>query len=77
MSVFSKRQYLVVGGTRMLAPLCQSLPPKQPITAARFLSNQSQVTAFTDEVMAVALDYDNDCLKAAFLKSLSQWATLN
>lgn len=73
MSLSSKKQYLVVGGTGMLAPLCQSLPPSQLIIAARFVSNQSQVQALKDDVMTVTLDYQDDTSKVAFLDNLSHW----
>ncbi|WP_330168144.1 short-chain dehydrogenase [Bartonella grahamii] len=69
-------RYLVVGGTGMLAPLCQSLEPKEVIIAARFLSNKVQFEALQKQHMCVPLDYDCAASKAQFLEAVSQWRDL-
>ncbi|MGF7156944.1 hypothetical protein [Bartonella heixiaziensis] len=50
-------RYLVVGGTGMLAPLCQSLKPQEVVIAARFLSHRDQLEVLQKNYMCVPLDY--------------------
>ncbi|WP_375677013.1 short-chain dehydrogenase [Bartonella sp. AP88XZML] len=69
-------RYLVVGGTGMLAPLCQSLEPKEVIIAARFLSHKVQLEALQKQHMCVPLNYDCAASKAQFLEAVKQWHNL-
>ncbi len=70
------RDHLIVGGTGMLMPLCQSLPPQNLMVAARFVSNKIAVSALDKRVKKVSLDYDNEQSQADFLQQLSQWQGL-
>jgi len=69
----SQRRFLVVGGTGMLAPLCQALPPQELIIAARFVSHQSQLVAFSSAVQRVQLDYHSVPSANGFLQKLALW----
>lgn len=70
-------QFLVVGGTGMLAPLCQAAQAYQPIVAARFISNQGQVEQLPKTTLRIALDYTNEQSIAAFLASFNTWHNLS
>ncbi|CAK02261.1 short-chain dehydrogenase [Bartonella tribocorum] len=69
-------RYLIVGGTGMLAPLCQSLEPKEVIIAARFLSHKVQFEALQKQHMCIPLDYDCATSRTQFLEAVSQWRDL-
>ena len=69
----SQRRFLVVGGTGMLAPLCQALPAKELIIAARFVSHQSQILAFSSAVQRVQLDYHSVPSANRVLQNLALW----
>ncbi|PIT68134.1 short-chain dehydrogenase [Bartonella tribocorum] len=66
-------RYLIVGGTGMLAPLCQSLKPKEVIIAAHFLSHKVQLEAFQKQHLCVPLDYDCAASRTQFLEAVKQW----
>ncbi|WP_139412383.1 short-chain dehydrogenase [Bartonella mastomydis] len=66
-------RYLVVGGTGMLAPFCQSLKPKEAIIAARFLSPKVQFEAFQKQQLCIRLDYDCATSRTQFLEAVKQW----
>ena len=68
-----QRRILVVGGTGMLSPLCQALPPDQLIVAARFQSNTAKVALLPKDVLRVPLDYTHDSSIAAFMSRLADW----
>lgn len=65
-------RYLVVGGTGMLFPFCQSLPPENLIIAARFVSNENNLSLLSDEVKKVPLDYKNPSSRKQFLHYLPE-----
>ncbi|WP_273758533.1 short-chain dehydrogenase [Bartonella sp. AU55XJBT] len=69
-------RYLIVGGTGMLSPFCQSLKPKEAIIAARFLSHKVQFEAFQKQHLCIPLDYDCAALQTQFLEAVSQWHNL-
>ncbi|UNF53435.1 hypothetical protein MNL01_07310 [Bartonella krasnovii] len=48
-------RYLVVGGTGMLSPFCQSLKPKEAIIAARFFSPKVQLEALQKQQLCIPL----------------------
>ena len=70
-------QFLVVGGTGMLAPLCQAAQAYQPIVAARFISNWGQVGQLPETTLRIALDYTDKQSVAAFLASFNGWHNLS
>lgn len=72
----SQRRFLVVGGTGMLAPLCQALPPKELVIAARFVSHHSQLLTFSNAVQRVELDYHSVPSANQFLQNLALWPNM-
>ena len=72
----SQRRFLVVGGTGMLAPLCQALPPKELVIAARFVSHHSQLLTFSNAVQRVELDYHSVPSANGFLQNLALWPNM-
>ncbi|WP_142416088.1 short-chain dehydrogenase [Bartonella massiliensis] len=69
-------RYLILGGTGMLAPLCQSLKPQEAIIAARFLSQKVQLEARQKKQLCVLLDYDCATSQTKFLAAMKQWCDL-
>ncbi|MBQ66634.1 MAG: short-chain dehydrogenase [Marinovum sp.] len=72
----SQRRFLVVGGTGMLAPLCQALPPKELVIAVRFVSHHSQLLTFSNAVQRVELDYHSVPSANGFLQNLALWPNM-
>lgn len=66
------RRYLVVGGTGMLFPFCRSVAPENLIVAARFVSNEDNLSLLSDAVKKVSLDYEKTSSRRQFLQYLSQ-----
>ncbi|UNF28846.1 short-chain dehydrogenase [Bartonella krasnovii] len=66
-------RYLVVGGTGMLSPFCQSLKPKEAIIAARFFSPKVQLEALQKQQLCIPLDYDCAASRTQFLEAVKQW----
>lgn len=71
------RRLLVVGGTGMLHPLCQAIPPKELIVAARFASNRGNLAMLPEDVLRVPLDYESESSVASFVTQLAGWQDLD
>lgn len=71
------RSVLVIGGTGMLMPLCRSLPAKQLILAARFISHSDLIANLSGEVRCIPLDYTDKTSQSRFLEQLANWTSIN
>ncbi len=76
MTKIANREYLIIGATGMLAPLCEKIPSNQLIISARFISNQNKLENFSSDILKIALDYTDEQSKAEFLSQLVEWQQL-
>ena len=70
------RKILIVGGTGMLAPLCDALPPEELIVAARLRNNLDKIAEFNPTVFLQELDYQAEKSIEEFMISFLKWEHL-
>ena len=70
------RRTLVVGGTGMLTGLCEAVPPRELVVAARFAGNRAARARLDPEVERVRLDWSDEASRAAFLDALDRFPGL-